>query len=347
MEQIGTNIRRKEAVGHSLYPPTCGKSLAARLPQDTTRLSAECKDCGGDEVAGLTRRRVSARSAAGGLVLCDASTREELFVGPRRTSRSGRWPAIDAVRQRRRPARLFGPLQFVDRHVTSCDVVECLLASQSVVLKRTDGFLTRELSPSRRCNARPPQASSSILTSQLSWPRPLNGLQRPQIAHAPAFTPGGRQRPQPARPVVVCRSADNAANERPILPQLHARTTHQGFVTSQRLVSWCHPMASPLLTVLRDAYRAKEGAHDSSHAAVEPAGLAVGRSSGPGEGRRWWRWRRRRWRRRCWCRKLQRRSWRRQRGRSRRRADGRWAGRRADGRCLARSRSRNCDIQSR
>jgi hypothetical protein len=56
MEQIGTNIRRKEAVGHSLYPPACGKSLAARLPQDTTRLSAECKDCGGDEVAGLTRR---------------------------------------------------------------------------------------------------------------------------------------------------------------------------------------------------------------------------------------------------------------------------------------------------
>jgi hypothetical protein len=49
MEQIGTNIRRKEAVGHSLYPPTCGKSLAACLPQDTTRLSAECKDCGGDE----------------------------------------------------------------------------------------------------------------------------------------------------------------------------------------------------------------------------------------------------------------------------------------------------------
>jgi hypothetical protein len=58
MEQIGTNIRRKEAVGHSLYPPTCGKSLAACLPQDTTRLSAECKDCGGDEVAGLTRKRV-------------------------------------------------------------------------------------------------------------------------------------------------------------------------------------------------------------------------------------------------------------------------------------------------
>jgi hypothetical protein len=114
--------------------PTCQGIPAAQGSagpgwNNTTRLSAECKDCGGDEVAGLTRRRVSVRSAAGGLVLCDASTREELFVGPRRTSRSERWP------------------------------------------------------------------------------------------------------------VVVCRSADNAANERLILPQLHARTTHQGCVTSQRLVS--------------------------------------------------------------------------------------------------------------
>jgi hypothetical protein len=108
---------------------------------------------------------------------------------------------------------------------------------------------TRELSPSGRCNARPPRASSSILTSQLSWPRPLNGLQRPQIAHALAFRPAAgsvrspRGRSSFAAPRITPPTKGSYC--RSYMPGRHIR----GALPLKGLCLWCHPMASPLLSL--------------------------------------------------------------------------------------------------
>jgi hypothetical protein len=140
---------------------------------NTTRLSAECKDCGGDEVAGLTRKRVCVPPLAASCCVMRARAKNFLSGLEGRVGRSA------------------------GRRSTPYGKDEDQL-----------GYLV-------------PCSSSIDMLPRVTLLSACSHLNQSSSSARTAF----------------CHSADNAANERLILPQLHARTTHQGCVTSQRLVS--------------------------------------------------------------------------------------------------------------